>query len=218
MAIHQVPVISKFVWQPPVIDKDLTAPPGGESKGDRYIVGAGATGDWSGEDGGIAQYNGVDWDFFDAKEGMTVYVDDENTLYIYGGATWGRLENQVASRIFCLGLFEAGVSVVVADGAVAYTIPATMNGMNLVDVIASVHTKGITDTTDIQIRRRRAGADVDMLDTAITIGDEYFASDEAIDAANDDVNTGDQIYVDVDAIHSGTAPLGLSVALTFRLP
>jgi len=120
-------------------------------------------------------------------------------------------------KTFCVGLFEAGVSVVVVDGAVAFGIPASMNGMNLVDAIATVHTKGITGTTDIQIRRRRAGSDVDMLSTKVTIGDEWFASDEVINAANDDVQTGDQIYIDVDAIHT-TAPQGLSVTLDFELP
>lgn len=118
---------------------------------------------------------------------------------------------------FCVCLFESGVNVVIGNGAVAFTVPASMNGMDLVDVVASVHTKGVTNTTDIQIRRRRAGADVDMLSTKITLGDEFFASDEVVDAANDDLQTGDQIYIDVDAIHT-TAPQGLSVTLTFRLP
>jgi len=120
------------------------------------------------------------------------------------------------SETFGMTLFESGISVQTGDGAVAFTIPAYMNGMELIDVVASVHTKGITGTTDIQIRRRRAGSDVDMLSTKITIGDEFFASDEVINTSNDDVNTGDQIYVDIDAIHSGTAPKGLSIVLTFK--
>jgi hypothetical protein len=119
------------------------------------------------------------------------------------------------SRGFCLAAYESSESVAVADGAIAFTIPAILNGLNLTAAIASVHTKGVTGTTDVQIRRRRAGTDVDMLSTKITIGDEYHASDGVIDTDNDDVATGDQIYVDVDAVHSGTAPKGLSVALTF---
>ena len=93
-----------------------------------------------------------------------------------------------------------------------------MNGFNLIDVVASVHTKGVTGTTDVQVRRRRAGSDVDMLTVKVTIGDEYFATDETVNTSNDDINTGDQIYVDVDAVHSGTAPKGLSVVLTFDYP
>lgn len=115
-------------------------------------------------------------------------------------------------------LFESNVSASVGDGIGAFTIPADFNGMDLVDVVASVHTKGITDTTDIMVRRRRAGVNADMLSVKVTIGDEFFATDETIDGANNDVITGDQIYCDVDAVHSGTAPLGLTVILTFRLP
>lgn len=111
---------------------------------------------------------------------------------------------------------ESDADVVIGDGKIAFTVPRFMNGMNLVNVLASVHTKGITGTTDIQIRRRRAGSDADMLSAKITIGDEWFASNEVIDTNNDDVENGDQIYIDVDAVHSGTAPQGLSVVLSFR--
>ena len=87
--------------------------------------------------------------------------------------------------------------------------------MDLTAVLATVHTQGVTGTTDVQIRRRRAGADVNMLDTEVTLAAEFFAADGVIDTNNDDVITGDQIYVDVDAVHSGTAPLGLSVVCSF---
>lgn len=105
-----------------------------------------------------------------------------------------------------------------ADGVQAYTVPPSLNGMNLVDVIASVHTKGVTGTIDIQVRKRSGGVDSDMLSTKITLGDEFYASDETIDTDEDDIATGDQIYIDVDAIHSGTAAKGLSVTCLFRLP
>lgn len=114
--------------------------------------------------------------------------------------------------------FGSDEAVATGDGTLAFTVPASMNGMNLVNVVASVHTKGVTGTTDVQIRARTGGVDSDMLSTKITLGDEFFASDEVIDPDNDDVATGDQIFVDVDAVHSGTAPNGLSVALEFRLP
>jgi len=88
MAIYRVPVLQDFSWQPPVEDKDLTAPPGGESKGDRYIVGAEATGDWSGLDNHIVTYNGSGWIDDTPAEGWYVYVKDENLLYNYTGAVW----------------------------------------------------------------------------------------------------------------------------------
>lgn len=68
-------------WQFPVIDKDLTAPPGGESAGDRYIVASVATGLWATHEGKIAQYIGTGWVFSTPFEGMQVYVADEDKTY-----------------------------------------------------------------------------------------------------------------------------------------
>jgi len=94
MGDYNVPVIAEFSWQPPVEDKDLTAPPGSESKGDRYIVGGSATGDWSGEDGHVAmatQDNPSDpshWIFATSEEGWITWVKDEDKYYTFDGAAW----------------------------------------------------------------------------------------------------------------------------------
>ena len=117
-----------------------------------------------------------------------------------------------------IALIESSASVAIKDGTTAIPIIVKYNGMNLVDVQCNVTTKGVTGTTDIQVRRSRAGTDVDMLTTKVTIGDEYFARDEAVNASNDDVQTGDALYFDVDAIHTGTAPKGLSCITIFQLP
>jgi len=113
-------------------------------------------------------------------------------------------------------IFDSTSSISTGDGKAAFSVPLTMDDYILTDAIASVHTKGVTATTDIQIRRRRNGSDIDMLTTPITIGDEYYARDGAINASNDDTSTGDQIYIDVDTVHSGTAPKGLFATLTFK--
>ena len=83
MAIKRVPVLDKFEWQKSVKDKDLSAPPTSPSVGDRYIVASSATGDWSGHDDEIAQWNGSSWDFTEPLEGMFVFVEDEDELYYY---------------------------------------------------------------------------------------------------------------------------------------
>ena len=62
--------------------------PGGESTGDRYIVGPGATGAWAGQDDDIAEYNGSGWDFYTPNEGWAVWADDENKVYMFQGASW----------------------------------------------------------------------------------------------------------------------------------
>jgi len=69
-------------FQPAVEDKDLTVPPA-YSKGKRYIVGAGATGAWNLKGNYIVDDNGAGWDFITPKEGMVVYIKDEDKFYKY---------------------------------------------------------------------------------------------------------------------------------------
>lgn len=59
--------IIRALTQTCVISMTLTAPPGSVSDGDKYIVGSGATGDWAGMDGYLAEYvaEGDAWDFFE---------------------------------------------------------------------------------------------------------------------------------------------------------
>ena len=113
----------------------------------------------------------------------------------------------------------SGSNTTTGNGTEGFVVPADMNGMDLIDVLGAVHTKGTTGDIDIQIRRRRAGTNADMLTTKVTIADsEFFAHDETVDTTKDDVNTGDTIYCDIDTIHTGTAAKGLDVIATFETP
>ncbi|MGB0749045.1 MAG: DUF2793 domain-containing protein [Magnetospiraceae bacterium] len=78
----------EVLLQTSVIDKDLTAPPGGESEGDLYVVGASATGDWAGQDGNVAYYYNAAWEFYTPREGWWAFVEDENIRYEYVGSAW----------------------------------------------------------------------------------------------------------------------------------
>jgi len=80
--------VSGLDWQDSVLDKDLTAPPSSPNSGDRYIVGDSATGDWSGHDKEIAEYNGSSWDFTTTSEGLATWVEDEDKIYVFNGTTW----------------------------------------------------------------------------------------------------------------------------------
>lgn len=105
------------------------------------------------------------------------------------------------------------------DGVAKYTIPDTLNGMNLVDADAAVYTASSSGTPTWQIHNLTDT--VDMLSTAITIDANELTSYTAatapvINAANDDVATGDIIRVDCDVAGTGTA--GEDIILTFQLP
>ena len=119
------------------------------------------------------------------------------------------------NKSVCMSITDSDEAVEVADGLIAFTVPFELNGYELIDVLCSVYEKGITGTTDIQIRRRRDGTSVDMLNAKISIKDEWFVRNGVVDIYSKDIVTGDQLFVDVDAVHTGTAPLGLSVVLTF---
>ncbi len=117
-----------------------------------------------------------------------------------------------------LSVFASNVPVVVIDGLVGILIPPEYNGWEITDVIVAVTDKGVTGTTDVQVRRSRAGADVDVLSTKVTLGDEWYIADGVVNTANDDVATGDVLFVDTDVIHSGTAPNGLFATIELTNP
>ena len=113
---------------------------------------------------------------------------------------------------FCPVISSADTAV--ADGTTGLVIPSILNGCVIKAATASVYTAGaVAGTTDIQIRRRRGNAVADVLSTKITISTtDYTASDGVINTDNDDLQTGDIIFVDIDAITT-TAAKGLFVSL-----
>lgn len=74
--------------QPVVEDKDLTAPPASPAEGRVWIVGAGATGDWAGQDDALAQFIGGAWAFRAPAEGWSVWLKDEGLVARYDGSSW----------------------------------------------------------------------------------------------------------------------------------
>ncbi len=82
-------VIEEFApFQRQVLDKDRNDPPGTPAEGDRYLVGAAPTSEWTGHAGDIAWYDGAAWQFDSPEEGWFVYVADENVFYLFSGTAW----------------------------------------------------------------------------------------------------------------------------------
>ena len=78
--------------QASVKSRQVSAPPGSAVVGDRYIIPAGATGDWSGKANQIAEWRqGTSlWDYYSPLIGWTCYVDDEQKIYSWNGTAWVR--------------------------------------------------------------------------------------------------------------------------------
>ncbi|MVB00177.1 DUF2793 domain-containing protein [Nitratireductor sp. CAU 1489] len=94
------------VVQLAVIDRDLTAPPGGAADGDRYIVASAATGDWAGQEGRIAAFQDGAWAFYQPGEGWLAFVADEALLCYWTGAAWADVAGAITTlqNLVLLGL------------------------------------------------------------------------------------------------------------------
>lgn len=115
---------------------------------------------------------------------------------------------------------NSDTATAIADGKLGAAIPAGMNGMNLVDFTCSVAdlNSAASGATTVVLRRVRGGTAADMTSTGVTIDyNEYTASDEVIDTNNDDLATGDNLYVDINAVTTA-AQKGLHCTATFEAP
>lgn len=80
--------LDRLDWQESILDKDLAAPPGAPSVGDRYIIAAVASGAWTGKEDDIAEWSGSAWLFTAPDIGFAVWVEDENEIYYFFGGSW----------------------------------------------------------------------------------------------------------------------------------
>jgi hypothetical protein len=67
--------------------RSLATPPSSPVAGDVYIVAAAATADWAGQAGKIAYFDAI-WRFITPREGVALWVNDEDITATYNGANW----------------------------------------------------------------------------------------------------------------------------------
>lgn len=73
-----------------VLARDLSVPPSSPAVGEAYIVAAGGSGDWSGQEAKIAVWQGGEgWLFTDPRPGWRAYVQAESTEVVWSGTAWG---------------------------------------------------------------------------------------------------------------------------------
>lgn len=110
-----------------VVDRDLATPPSSPAAGSVYIVGAGATGDWSGKVGQIAYFDQV-WRFIVPRTGICLWLIDENTQIVYDGAAWQLVSSSgggsAVSPLACEGrlTLTSNVPVTTADVTAATSV------------------------------------------------------------------------------------------------
>lgn len=146
-------------------------------------------------------------------QGGVLQCDGSNFRFLFPGDTSKSVQIAVSDPL--------GAAITTGDGKGYFSVPPEMNGMNLVAQGASFSDGDMDGVPIIQLRRVRAGAAVDMLSTRITVDDgesdsATAATPAVIDAANDDVATADQVFIDIDG--AGSLRKGLNVRMTFRYP
>ncbi|HXF89616.1 MAG TPA: DUF2793 domain-containing protein [Xanthobacteraceae bacterium] len=87
-----------------VLDRDLSAPPGSPSEGQRWIVGASPTGAWAGHANHIAAWQDGAWQFSVPKIGWLAYVIDEGSLLAWDGSAWVAALEFVLDNLSHLGI------------------------------------------------------------------------------------------------------------------
>jgi hypothetical protein len=80
-----------------VKERGRTVPPGAPADGDRYLVGAGATGAFSGRAGQVALFDLGVWRFLVPRPGWRAYVETETALLVFDGADWQDLGTAVGA-------------------------------------------------------------------------------------------------------------------------
>lgn len=105
-----------------VLDRTLTAPPGGAAQGDRYIPAGPATGAWAGQENTIAVSRDGGWVFYAPREGWLAWVADEDTLVGWDGGSWTGAGGPNAA------LRTLGINYATADATnrIAVNAPATL--------------------------------------------------------------------------------------------
>jgi hypothetical protein len=117
-------------WQGSVLDKDLTAPPAtAPAVGSAYLLPAGATGAWAGQDGRIATWNGSMWAFTTPTVGMAVLVSDEERVYVYQGGQW------TTPQILCNGMVVTKLGTSGNDTLVGTSGADVIHGLGGNDII-----------------------------------------------------------------------------------
>lgn len=140
MTEYRIPVEETFSWQRPIIDRDLTAPPGGESKGDKYIPAATATGAWAGLENDIVTYDGVSaWLNDTPSEGWMTWAQDEDELLVFNGTAWVTFQSTTGDMLKSVydtdddGKIDAAAGGTDIDSSSSTGIPKVTSGVWSID-------------------------------------------------------------------------------------
>lgn len=121
----------------------MNAPPGAPEPGACWIVGSAPTGGWAGQANALACWTGSGWRFLAAREGMRVWLADQQLWAVRqaGGWTTGEVRGAklliggtqvVGPRLAAIGTPEGGAAIDAEARAAIDTIIARLIGHGLI--------------------------------------------------------------------------------------
>lgn len=103
-----------------VVSRVFTAPPAGAVEGECYVVPAGATGEWAGQEDQLALFQGGGWQLIAPGAGWVAYVQDEAQLVRYMGGWAGLSQPQSVALLGINGTADATNRLVCQSGGVLF--------------------------------------------------------------------------------------------------
>jgi len=190
-------IVTGLTWKEPVIDKNLSAPPGSPVAGDRYIVMAVGTGAWAGHDWNIMDYNGDTW-ISDGElvDGWAVFTTYDSKGWIWSSADGNWIQ------------FSGGTAYSAGDGLdlTGTTFSVDIKAGDGLKILSTELTAAYDNTsigiTDQNLTVQSGGITNDMLAGAITP-----AKLDLIDTANKvDWNALNMANSSLDDLNDVSAP------------
>jgi hypothetical protein len=77
-----------MIVQPTVLEMGRVTPPSAPAPGERYGVGAGAVGEWGGQDGALAVWESTGWSFVTPGVGWSTRSMDTLAQWVFDGSAW----------------------------------------------------------------------------------------------------------------------------------
>ena len=162
-------------------DRDLTAPPGGESDGEIWIPAATATGAWATHEDDIAvYYNG--YIFITPIAGMKAYVDDEEIWIGYDGTEWHPLQRTWSTTEYFTGEYFGGEKV----------YAKTIDVGTLPDSTSSTDAHGVSPVTIVRVigMADNGTNQIPMPNVSSTLGVEIYVDDTNINIVTTSTMSG----------------------------
>ncbi|WP_336965406.1 DUF2793 domain-containing protein [Sphingobium aquiterrae] len=126
-----------------VASAGLATPPVSPGIGQCWIVAAGATGDWAGQEGAIAMWSTGGWRFVAGREGMRLWVTDRAAAMQHDGAGWDD-EAMRADGFYVNGdkIIGARASAIADPGAGGATVDAEARSV-IVQILSALRSHGL---------------------------------------------------------------------------